>query len=66
MKLIDKIAGWIEVFSPLIVLVLLCISYLRYVENQTSDSKRIKKEIKQVDKKPEVDNERQSYWLFRD
>jgi hypothetical protein len=66
MKLIEKIVERIGSFSPMIIFVLLCISYVRYFENQTSYPKQIKKEIKQVDKKPQTDNEMQSYWLLRD
>jgi hypothetical protein len=50
----------------MIILILLCISYLRFFENKTSYPEQIKKEIKQVDKKPAADNELQSYWLYRD
>jgi hypothetical protein len=66
MKLIEKIAERIGSFSPMVILILLCISYLRPFENQTSDPEQINKEVKQVDKKPGADNEIQSYWLFRD
>ena len=65
MKLIEKIVERIGSFSPIIIFVLLCISYLRYFENKTSDAEQIKKEVKQVDKKHQTDNEMQSYWLFR-
>jgi hypothetical protein len=66
MKLIEKIVERIGSFSPMIIFVLLCISYLGCFENQTFGPKQIKKEVKQVDKKPQADNEMQSYWLFRD
>ena len=66
MKLIDKIVERIGPFSPIIIFVLLCISYLGYFENQPSYPEQTKKEIKAVDKKTETDNEMQSYWLFRD
>jgi hypothetical protein len=66
MKLIEKIVERIGWFSPMIIFLLLCISYLRYFENQTSGTEQIKKQIEQVDKKHRPDNEMQSYWLFRD
>jgi len=66
MKLIEKIAEQIGSFSPMIILILLCISYLRIFENQIPYPEQIKKEIKQVDKKPGTDNEIQSYWSYRD
>jgi hypothetical protein len=66
MILIEKIVERIGSFSPMIIFVLLCISYLGCFENQTSDPEQIRKEVKQVDKKLQTDNETQSYWLFRD
>jgi hypothetical protein len=66
MRLIEKIAERVGPFSPMIIFILLCIFYLKCFENQTSNPEEIKKEIKQVDKKPQTDNEMQSYWLFRD
>ena len=66
MKLIEKIAERMGLFSPMIIFVLFCIVYIKCFENQTSDPEQNKKEIKQVDKKPQTDNEMQSYWLFRD
>ena len=66
MKLVEKIAEGIGSFSPMVILLLICFSYLRYFENHTSDPEQIKKEMKQVDKKLQSDIEMQSYWLFRD
>jgi hypothetical protein len=66
MRLIEKIAERVGWCSPMIILILLCISYLRPFENQTSDPEQINKEVKQVDKKSQTDNEIQSYWSFRD
>ncbi|HEV8274016.1 MAG TPA: hypothetical protein VGQ04_22035 [Chitinophagaceae bacterium] len=66
MKLIEKIVERIGSFSPMIIFVLLCISYLRYFENQTSYPEQTKKEIKQIDKKTGADTELQAYWLYRD
>jgi len=66
MKLIEKIVEWIGPFSPTIIFILLCISYLTYFEYQTSGTEQIKKQINQADKKRQIDNEMQAYWLFRD
>ena len=66
MRSIEKIAERVGPFSPMIIFIILCIFYLKCFENQTSNPEEIKKEIKQVDKKPQTDNEMQSYWLFRD
>ena len=66
MKLVEMIAERIGSFSPMVILILVCFSYLRYLENPGSHPEQIKKEIKQVHKKPWTDNEIQPYWLFRD
>jgi len=66
MKLVEKTAERIGSFSPMLILILVCFSYLRYLENPGSHPEQIKKEIKQVYKKPWTDNEIQPYWLFRD
>ena len=66
MRSIEKIAERVGPFSPMIILILLFISYLRFFENQTSYPEQIKIEIKKEDQKSGADNERQPYWLFRD
>ena len=66
MKLIEKIAERVGSFSPTIIFILICISYLSLFENQTSYPEQFKKKTKQVDKRPKADNELQAYWLFRD
>jgi hypothetical protein len=66
MKLVEKIAERIGPFSPVVILLLICFSYLRYLENQTSYPEQAKKEIKAVDKKTGVDTELQPYWIYRD
>jgi len=66
MRSIEKIAERVGPFSPMIILILLFISYLRFFENQPSYPEQIKIEIKQVDKKTGTDIEIQPYWLFRD
>ncbi len=66
MRLIEKITERVGPFSPMIILILLFISYLRFFENQTSYPEQIKIEIKAADKKTGTDIELQPYWLFRD
>jgi hypothetical protein len=66
MKLVEKIAERIGSFSPMVILILVCFSYLRYLENPGSHPGQIKKEIKAIDKKTWTDAELQPYWLYRD
>ena len=66
MKLIEKIAERIGSFSPMVILILVCFSYLRYLENPDSHPEQIKQEVKAIDKKTWTDAELQPYWLYRD
>ena len=66
MRSIEKIAERVGPFSPMIILILLFISYLRFFEDQASCPEQIKTEIKKEDQKSGTDNEIQPYWLFRD
>lgn len=66
MKLIEKIVEGIGTFSPMVILILACISYLSFPEYQNSYSEQIMKETKKPDKKAGTDTEIQSYWLYRD
>jgi len=66
MRSLEKIAERVGPFSPMIIFILLFISYLRFFENHPSYPEQIKIEIKKEDKKSGTDNEIQPYWLFRD
>jgi len=66
MKLVEKIVERIGPFSPMVIFILVCFSYLRYLENPSSHPEQIKKEIKAIDKKTWTDAELQPYWLYRD
>jgi len=67
MKLVEKIIDGIGVFSPIIILMLACISYLSYPEIENSyPEQKMKKEINQADKKPETISASQPFLLYKD